>query len=207
MPRLETACPSGVKYGTLLEETRAHIEHTTGAACSNGFCAVHYRTGFSVSMAASMALLPVRGIRFLRLNFMLPKFAREMMGLCRGPGERGKSVNVWARVGKGGGWFVEGCVMQVMFGDTNESSVGLLNGWLGCYTPKGQGFCGACMRTVANWPKLEIVRDETLQRSRSNRLTRLSSTPRAVGQRLSNTASCLRTILLGQNVQRPSVEG
>jgi glycolate oxidase iron-sulfur subunit len=45
---------------------------------------------------------------------------------------------------KGQVGFIEGCVMQVMFSDTNESSAELLNrdGW-DVLTPKGQGCCGA----------------------------------------------------------------
>ena len=143
----ETACPSGVKYGTLLEETRAHIEQHHGRSLFQ-WVLRRFIIGqiFPFPWRLRLALLPVRVIRFLRLNFMLPKFAREMIELL--PRSLVKSklpIKRLARVGtKGQVGFVEGCVMQVMFGDTNESSVELLNrdGW-DVYTPKGQGCCGA----------------------------------------------------------------
>ncbi len=88
----------------------------------------------------------VRVIRFLRLGFLLPKFAREMMELL--PQQLAKGNLPAKRLAKGEAkgqvGFIEGCVMQVMFSDTNESSVELLNrdGW-DVLTPKGQGCCGA----------------------------------------------------------------
>ena len=143
----ETACPSGVKYGTLLEETRAHIEKHHGRGLFQ-WVLRRFIIGqvFPFPWRLRLALLPVRVIRFLRLNFMLPKFAREMIELLPQCPMKGKLPVKRLAKGdsKGQVGFVEGCVMQVMFGDTNESSVKLLNrdGW-DVYTPKGQGCCGA----------------------------------------------------------------
>ena len=143
----ETACPSGVQYGTLLEETRDHIEkHHSRAPFQWLLRRLVIEQVFPFPWRMQVALWPVRVIRFLRLGFLLPKFAREMMELLpqqltKGnlPAKRLVKVEAKGQVG-----FIEGCVMQVMFGDTNESSVELLNrdGW-DVITPRGQGCCGA----------------------------------------------------------------
>ena len=58
---------------------------------------------------------------------------------------------------KGDVGFIEGCVMQVMFGDTNESSAELLqrDGW-NVVTPGEQGCCGAL---YAHGGQLEKARE------------------------------------------------
>jgi glycolate oxidase iron-sulfur subunit len=143
----ETGCPSGVQYGTLLEETRDHIEkHHSRGLFQWLLRRLVIEQVFPFPWRMQVALWPVRVIRFLRLGFLLPKFAREMMELLpqqltKGnlPAKRLVKVEAKGQVG-----FIEGCVMQVMFGDTNESSVELLNrdGW-DVITPRGQGCCGA----------------------------------------------------------------
>ena len=143
----ETACPSGVQYGTLLEETRDHIEqHHSRGLLQWLLRRLVIEQVFPFPWRMRLALLPVRVIRFLRLGFLLPKFAREMMELL--PQQLVKGNLPAKRLAKGEAkgqvGFIEGCVMQVMFGDTNESSVELLNrdGW-DVITPRGQGCCGA----------------------------------------------------------------
>ena len=143
----ESACPSGVKYGTLLEETRDHIEKNHGRGLFQwGLRRFMIGQVFPFPWRLRLALFPVRVIRFLRLNFMLPKFAQEMIELLPQCPVKGKlPVKRLAKEeAKGQVGFIEGCVMQVMFGDTNESSAELLNrdGW-DVLTPKGQGCCGA----------------------------------------------------------------
>ena len=143
----ETACPSGVQYGTLLEETRDHIEkHHSRGLFQWLLRRLVIEQVFPFPWRMQVALLPVRVIRVLRLGFLLPKFAREMMELL--PQHLTKGNLPAKRLAKGEArgqvGFIEGCVMQVMFGDTNESSVELLNrdGW-DVITPRGQGCCGA----------------------------------------------------------------
>ncbi len=143
----ETACPSGVQYGTLLEETRDHIEkHHSRGLFQWLLRRLVIEQVFPFPWRMRLALLPVRAIRFLRLGFLLPKFAREMMELL--PQQLAKGSLPAKRLAKGEAkgqvGFIEGCVMQVMFGDTNESSAELLNrdGW-DVITPRGQGCCGA----------------------------------------------------------------
>ena len=143
----ETACPSGVQYGTLLEETRDHIEkHHSRGLFQWLLRRLVIEQVFPFPWRLQVALWPVRAVRFLRLGFLLPKFAREMMELL--PQQFAKGNLPAKRLAKGEAkgqvGFIEGCVMQVMFGDTNESSVELLNrdGW-DVITPRGQGCCGA----------------------------------------------------------------
>ena len=143
----ETACPSGVQYGTLLEETRDHIEkHHSRGLFQWLLRRLVIEQVFPFPWRMQVALWPVRVIRVLRLGFLLPKFAREMMELL--PQHLAKGNLPAKRLAKGEArgqvGFIEGCVMQVMFGDTNESSAELLNrdGW-DVLTPKGQGCCGA----------------------------------------------------------------
>ena len=143
----ETACPSGVQYGTLLEETRDHIEkHHSRGLFQWLLRRLVIEQVFPFPWRLQVALWPVRAVRFLRLGFLLPKFAREMMELL--PQQLPKGNLPAKRLAKGEAkgqvGFIEGCVMQVMFGDTNESSVELLNrdGW-DVITPRGQGCCGA----------------------------------------------------------------
>jgi glycolate oxidase iron-sulfur subunit len=143
----ETACPSGVQYGTLLEETRDHIEkHHSRGLFQWLLRRLVIEQVFPFPWRLQVALWPVRAVRFLRLGFLLPKFAREMMELL--PQQFAKGNLPAKRLAKGEAkgqvGFIEGCVMQVMFGDTNESSVELLNrdAW-DVITPRGQGCCGA----------------------------------------------------------------
>ena len=143
----ETACPSGVQYGTLLEETRDHIEkHHSRGLFQWLLRRLVIEQVFPFPWRLQVALWPVRAVRFLRLGFLLPKFAREMMQLLPEQLAKGNlpAKRLAKEEAKGQVGFIEGCVMQVMFGDTNESSVELLNrdGW-DVITPREQGCCGA----------------------------------------------------------------
>ena len=151
----EVACPSGVQYGELLEGTREHIEKNYRRSVRQTFLrrfAIEKIFPFPARM--KLALAPVRLIRALGLERWLPKFAREALALV----PHGARAGSWPefsparreasgaagtaaplRVG-----FISGCVMNVLFGETNEASVQLLNA-AGCdvVTPRAQGCCGA----------------------------------------------------------------
>ena len=143
----ETACPSGVPYGTLLEQTRDYIEknHRRGLF-QRLLRRIVIEQVFPFPWRLRLALLPVRVIRLLRLGFLMPRFAREMMELLPQCLDGGKlpAERLAKRPAKGRVGFVEGCVMPVLFGDTNESSAELLQrqGW-DVITPREQGCCGA----------------------------------------------------------------
>jgi glycolate oxidase iron-sulfur subunit len=94
-----------------------------------------------------LALLPAKIIRAVRAEKWLPKFAREALALVPDGARAVKlpmvsSAATGPRKGRVG--FISGCVMSVLFGETNAASVWLLN--LAGYevvTPPLQGCCGA----------------------------------------------------------------
>ena len=143
----ETACPSGFQYGTLLEEARDHIEkHHKRSILQRVLRRWVIEKVFPFPRRTSLMLLPVRVLRFLRLDGFLPGFARSMLELVpHRLAKRKLEIKRFADgEAKGDVGFIEGCVMQVMFGETNESSAELLqrDGW-NVITPKEQGCCGA----------------------------------------------------------------
>jgi glycolate oxidase iron-sulfur subunit len=142
----EIACPSGVQYGELLEGTRAHIEQQHRRSWWQTWLRrVVIEQVFPYPTRLKLALLPARLMRALRAESLLPKLAREALSLIPARAREGAWPEVASvpqakrRVG-----FIRGCVMNVLFGDTNEASVQLLNA-AGCdvVTPKSQGCCGA----------------------------------------------------------------
>ena len=156
----ETACPSGVQYGTLLEETRDHIEkHHKRGVFQRILRRWVIEKVFPFPGRTSLALLPVRVLRFLRLDGLMPGFVRSMLELVpQRLAKRKLEAKRFAKgEAKGDVGFIEGCVMQVMFGDTNESSAELLqrDGW-NVVTPKEQGCCGAL---YAHGGQLEKARE------------------------------------------------
>jgi len=94
-----------------------------------------------------LALLPAKIMRAVRADKLLPKFAREALALVPDGARAVKlpmvsSAATGPRKGRVG--FISGCVMSVLFGETNAASVWLLN--LAGYevvTPPLQGCCGA----------------------------------------------------------------
>ena len=142
----EVACPSGVQYGTLLEQTREFIE--------SKYRRSPYQTilrrwmiekVFPEPARMKLALLPARFAKPFQ-NY-LPGFLREPLSLVpekltsRPLPEFSPARNQPA-LGKVG--FVSGCVMSVMFAETNHASVRLLNeAGFDVVTPRDQGCCGA----------------------------------------------------------------
>ncbi|MGV3774466.1 MAG: (Fe-S)-binding protein [Verrucomicrobiales bacterium] len=143
----EAACPSGVQYGALLEETRDFIEQN------------HKRSTYQTVLRRFViekifphpgrmrtALLPARLVKATGLDRLFPKFARDPLDLL--PADMNEytvdlSGNPGSKaVGRVG--FVTGCVMPVMFGHTHRSTISLLNK-LGfeVVLPNAQGCCGA----------------------------------------------------------------
>jgi glycolate dehydrogenase iron-sulfur subunit len=155
----EAVCPSGVQYGDLLEHTREHIEKNYRRSAFQTFLRrVAIEKVFPFPARMKLALLPAKMIRAVGIEKFLPKFARDALSLVPenageihlpkiSPAIGGKR----ARVG-----FVSGCVMSVLFGETNAASVRLLNR-AGCevVTPGGQTCCGAL---YAHNGQLELAR-------------------------------------------------
>jgi glycolate oxidase iron-sulfur subunit len=150
----EAVCPSGVLYGELLEHTRDHFEKYYRRSL---FQTVLRRFAiekvFPYSKRLRWALLPARIIRAAGIEKWLPKFAREALSLIP---EKLTTVHLpqvspadgtcRGRVG-----FISGCVMSVMFGETNAASVRLVNrAGYEVVVPRAQGCCGALFAHTGN---------------------------------------------------------
>ena len=143
----EVACPSGVQYGELLESTREHIEQRyRRSAFQNFLRRVAIEKVFPFSSRMKLALLPARMIRALRAGSLLPEFAREALSLIPENAREAQlaEVSPAKAPAKGRVGFIRGCVMNVLFGDTNEASIQLLNdAGYDVVTPPRQVCCGA----------------------------------------------------------------
>ena len=152
----ETACPSGVKYAPLIEQTRAAVEaHHTRSAGERWFrrllfLTLPYATRLRVLALPLMLLGPMRrSAAFLRF---VPNRLRPLLTLAPDV----KTGEVWKetpeltsaigerrmRVG-----LVTGCVQRAFFGGVNQATARVLAAE-GCEVaaPHGQGCCGALAR-------------------------------------------------------------
>ncbi len=161
----QTACPSGVQYGTIIEAARAVAEPVNASEKTVGRAilgSVFTRprlldaAGVGLRMYQRTGLQRlVRGSGALRL---LPARMREMEAML-GPTQGG--IRRWSaphvtpargpvryRVG-----FIEGCIMPQLFGDTNAATVRVL-AMNGCvvYSPPKQGCCGALQMHTGDRP-------------------------------------------------------
>jgi glycolate oxidase iron-sulfur subunit len=133
-----TACPSGVRYGTLIEETRAHVEEHFERPLAERleralvFAAVPHPRRLRLALALTPPRLPGRLAPFAALkppwrSSQLPPVVTPAAGPRR------------ARVG-----LLLGCVQRVVFGDVNAATARVLAAE-GCevVAPRAQGCCGA----------------------------------------------------------------
>lgn len=149
----ETACPSGVRYAPLIEETRAAIEH-------------HHKRPLSDRLfrrALFMVLPYPRRLKFLsgplvfanalkrwpRLLGLLPRQIRNTLTLAPDPASApsvGDLPELTAAVGERRAkvGLVTGCVQRVFFGHVNHATARVLAAE-GCEVtaPRRQGCCGA----------------------------------------------------------------
>lgn len=144
----EVACPSGVQYGELLECTRDHIEKNYRRSIFQRFLRkIAIEQVFPFPARMRMALAPARLIKRLGIERLLPAFARDALALVPekvSDNELPEISPSATEPKRGRVGFVRGCVMSVMFSDTNASSVRLLNraGW-DVVAPTNQICCGA----------------------------------------------------------------
>src|SRR5204862_980117 len=122
----EVACPSGVQYGALLEQTRDHIERRYARSAFQSFLRrIAIEKVFPFPSRMKLALLPAKIIRALRAETLLPKFAREALSLIPENAREGHlpECAVTKAPAKGRVGFIRGCVMNLLFGETNEASI------------------------------------------------------------------------------------
>ena len=153
----ETACPSGVQYGHLLEGTRAYLRETYKRPWLERTISKAVESIFPYPNRLEAALLPVRVLRrtgvlplLHRIGFMkalgklgdmeatLPKLP-PMQHRLRFPQRWGARGEKQASVG-----MITGCVMQVMQSPVNEATARVL-AKAGCdvAAPIAQVCCGA----------------------------------------------------------------
>jgi glycolate oxidase iron-sulfur subunit len=149
----ETACPSGVRYAPLIEQTRAAIEtHHTRPAAERWFRRLLFATlpypARLRLLAIPLALIePIR--RSPALVKLLPAKLRNLLTLAPSvslattrretPELTPASGAVRMRVG-----LVTGCVQRAFFGDVNQATARVLSAE-GCevHAPRSQACCGA----------------------------------------------------------------
>jgi glycolate oxidase iron-sulfur subunit len=152
----QTACPSGVQYGAIIEAARAVAEpinpseKTVGRAILGS---VFTRPKLLDAAGLGLRLYQHSGLqRLLRKTGafrVLPQRLREMEAML-GPAQGGIRRFSAPRVTPARGpvryrvGFIEGCIMPQLFSDTNAATVRVL-AMNGCevHSPERQGCCGA----------------------------------------------------------------
>jgi glycolate oxidase iron-sulfur subunit len=153
-----TACPSGVKYDVLIEETRAKVEHThrrpLGERLFRGMVfALFPRPGRLRVVGALLLLYARSGLQWLvrksGLLRLLPANLQQMEALTPEVGFKDLTRRLPERVPAAGPararvGVVAGCVQRVFFPGVNDATIRVLAAE-GCevLVPSGQGCCGA----------------------------------------------------------------
>jgi glycolate oxidase iron-sulfur subunit len=155
----ETACPAGVKYGSLVEASRAQIEQQRllswpqrfwkGLILNWGFLSLgrlklfarllraFQRSGLDAVLKRS-GLLRLLSWRMSRLQEMAPRISatfsdESLPEILSPPGERKYRVG-----------FLTGCLMNVLYADVNHDTVKvLLRNGCEVVVPHGQSCCGS----------------------------------------------------------------
>ena len=150
----EAVCPSGVQYGYLLEHTRDHFEKHYRRSIPQTFMRRFViEKVFPYPGRMKWALLPAKAVRALGVEQWLPKFAREAMSLIPEKISSADLPEISPALGPARGrvGFISGCVMSVMFGETNAASIRLLNkAGYEVVVPRSQGCCGALFAHSGN---------------------------------------------------------
>jgi len=162
----ETACPSGVPYGELLEATRATMAQMRGLPWVARLILFVFRH----QLVLGAALAAARLVRSLRLPRLLARVLPPRLGFpfamlastapspaIRGARPASVSARAESQIGAshqtstsqaaasaGKTALLEGCVMTGLLGHVNQATVDVLthNGYALCQAP-GQGCCGA----------------------------------------------------------------
>jgi glycolate oxidase iron-sulfur subunit len=140
----ETACPSGVRYGEMIEAARSYVETHHKRAWLDRLKRKLVTLVFPHARRLRLALAPLRFLETLGilgvlrgispLAAMLPRLQRSRPLPSSNP-----AADERHRVG-----MLAGCVAQVMFADTNHATVRVLNrNHCTVIVPKGQVCCGA----------------------------------------------------------------
>ena len=149
----EPACPAGVQYGSLIEETREAIisvkpqslkEKVVRKGAFDHLFADQKKMKTAVNLVTFYQKVGlqkvVRKIGFLEL---FPPFMKEMESVLPAPPKKDRPIIEKAEV-KVKVAFFAGCLMDTMFNETNRNTIAILEK-LGCEVliPENQQCCGA----------------------------------------------------------------
>jgi len=166
----EAACPSGVHYGELLEATRDHIEkHHQRSFGQTILRRWAIEKIFPFPERMEIALRPALWLKRFGLDRFLPKFARDLLSFIPETISRTElpviskaTANEGPARGRVGA--ISGCVMSVMFGETNSATVRLLNrAGYDVVIPPEQGCCGALFAHAGNLEKARACARHNIQ--------------------------------------------
>ncbi len=161
----QTACPSGVQYGAIIEAARAVAEpinpsekRVGRAILGSVFTRPRLLDALGTGLRAYQKTGLQRLVRKTGALRILPKRLAEMESMlapAQGGIRRWSAPHVTPAQGKvryrvG---FIEGCIMPQLFGDTNAATVRVLaaNGCV-VYSPPRQGCCGALQMHTGDRP-------------------------------------------------------
>jgi glycolate oxidase iron-sulfur subunit len=153
-----TACPSGVQYNKLIEDSRAQVERNIPRSAQDSFfrrmlfstfpyagrlrllalpMLVYQRTGLQ-TLVRSTGLLRLLPLKLQTMESLLPHVPNNLFSSLP---EKTTPVNKRVRVG-----MLSGCVQQVFFQHVNEATIRVLEAE-GCeiVIPRQQECCGALM--------------------------------------------------------------
>ncbi len=171
----ETACPSGVVYHELIEETRARLSATAKPTLQSRFMRWIFFHVFTHPTRLKLALVPARLMQKIGLYGLLRKiglFKLLPAGLAKMEQMLPANGPLWpatlttknhSRDGRATGKtvaFFPGCIGSVMFADVNQMAVDLLEaGGARVTVPQMQGCCGAIHHhNGAEHPAQELAR-------------------------------------------------
>lgn len=141
----ETACPSGVHYGELIESARTYIEQHHRRDRSDHLRREAVTTLFPRPTLLKALLLPLRLLELIGVLPLLRRFipAAAMLPKLRAWQTLPRVMRAWGESQRRVG-LLAGCVAQVMFANTNRATLRVL-ARNGCTveTPPAQGCCGA----------------------------------------------------------------
>ncbi|HYM68476.1 MAG TPA: heterodisulfide reductase-related iron-sulfur binding cluster [bacterium] len=149
----ETACPAGVKFGTIIEAARAEIGPTgTPLARRMTLAALRHLMPYPGRLRTGAILLRLyqrSGLgRLARALHLMPRRLAEMESLLPPVPSRffAPSHEVYPAIGERRArvGLLSGCVMSLLFADVNDATIRVLQR-NGCdvVVPRGQGCCGA----------------------------------------------------------------
>ncbi len=174
----ETACPAGVKYGTLVEAARVQVEHSEYTSSLSRFLKkiifrliipdfkklkfvsriLKFYQRFRVNIIIEK-MLQIFSSNLFEINKLAPKisdfFSDEIFPEIVKPDRESKFKVL----------FPVGCLMNVMFADINKDTVELLMK-LGCEViiPKNQTCCGSLMAHNGDMEQARKLARETIDK-------------------------------------------